>query len=227
MKLINKQNRGLLAEGRNYGMGFAFCTVKDDVVTTTMALTACKDFLNDQIWSDKTGKPYKIYGLSTEPLGLFDGPVSHMVIGILPYNKGGAYHKMEADVAQLSGNYHKLQAFINNIESLLKLEELTSITPIEENRYLVTFPSFWTNATYLISLYTLLLRVGMYCGDEDALSYLATYNKSIDDKVYVDKSLPKLKAMIGGNIPEQDFSKLSSPHSVGIVNFPFPGLWKY
>lgn len=225
MQLINEQNRSKLSEGRDYGMGFAFCTVSGDVVTTTMAITACKDFLNDQIWSDKTGKPYQIYGLKTEPLGLFTGPVSYMVMGILPYNRdGGPYNKMEEDVARLSSNYHTLQAFINNIEVLLKLNELTSIKEIEENRYLVTFPSFWANATYLISLYTLLLRVGLYYEDGDCLSYLQKYKKCIDDMVYVKNSLPKLKAMIEGNIPEQDFKNLYSPHSVGIVNFPFPGL---
>lgn len=221
MKLINDQKRELLNEGKNYGMGFAFCTVQDDIVSTIMPITACKDFLNDQVWSDKTGKPYKIYGLQTRPSGLFDGSTTHMVIDILPYNHGGPYYNMDIDIRRLNDSYHKLQAFMNNIESLLKLEHLTAIVPLEENKHLVTFSSFWCDATYLISLYTLLLRVGLYYEDGDALSYLEKYNKCINDKIYIKEALPKLKIMINGHIPKQDFSELSAPHGVGIANFSF------
>ena len=71
-KLIDKQNRRTLGEGRNYGMGMA-CLKKDgDNFETVCPITACKDFISDVIYSELTGKPYYAYGLSTSKKDIFD-----------------------------------------------------------------------------------------------------------------------------------------------------------
>ena len=73
LKIIDKQNRGKLNEGRNYQMGFAFCKkVSNKVLETIQPISPCKDYLNDVVYSERTGKNVSAYGLNTSKLGLFD-----------------------------------------------------------------------------------------------------------------------------------------------------------
>lgn len=223
MILVEEHDRNILSEGKNYGMGFAFCKKNDDVYTTTHAITACKDFLNDQVWSDKTGEDYYIYGLKTKPMDLFLEEYSYMAISILKYQRTLCeYQGYKDDVKKLNEGYKTLESFINQIETKLKIKNLSKINRVEDNKFLVSFPSFWADNTYLISLYTLLLRSGLnYKNGEDVFEFLTSRRVPACDAIYLENAVTKLKKMIEGYIPVQDMKELRSPHSMGIVNFKF------
>ena len=220
-KFINKHKRSVLAEGRNKGMAYTFAKREEDKLVSAYPLTCCKDFLNDEVYSEITGNPYNIYGLKSFKQNLFDENVGFMVISIEKEGRDLIEYKgYLEDYKTLQSNYPNLQKFINYFEDKFKLEQKTVIGQIKENRYLVIVPMFWCEATYRISLYSLLLRIGMYWnGEIDVLKFLYDFDKNSEDKYFVNSIKNKLQKMLDGEIPEQDLSKLNNPHNEGIIGF--------
>lgn len=218
--LVDEQDRGKLCEGRTQGMGFALCKRTDRTLVTVCPTTACKDFLNEIVVSEANGKPYSYYGLSTSRQGIFDDH-GYLVIGILMPNRSTTKHgTYDKEVAALSANIDHIQYAINHVEGLLKLDGHTVIEKIIDNRYAVIMPKWWCETTYGISLITLLLRASLYYTGGDPIDY---WTKLDSDDAYMLKSaIPKLKRLIAGERPTQDFSKEQYWHNLGIVTFPFP-----
>jgi len=86
------------------------------------------------------------------------------------------------------------------------------------------FPKFWGEATYLISLYGLLLRMGMFYKGGDIMQFIDKELKQINQSDYIvfNSVKDKIAKLIEGNIPKQDFSIDRYWHNEGIVNFQFP-----
>lgn len=209
MKIVDKQNRSKLNEGRNYQMGFAFLKRKSkNIFETVQPISPCKDYLNDVVWAEKFGKDITAYGLSYSPQNLFkETDFSYMVIGLLPtdrnvsldkYNpKSCSYHpNMLKDLKNLSENYKKLEAFINFFNESLNLKP-AEIEKVEENTYIVSFDKAWVKWTYSISLFSLLLRVGQFWdGKKDPLEFLEKFQEFSLDTYLVKSSLNKIKKLL-------------------------------
>ena len=55
------------------------------------------------------------------------------------------------------------------------------------------------------------------------MTFLAETTQDAHDVYYIKGALPKIKKMLNGNIPKQDFSALGSQvHNTGICTYPFP-----
>ena len=227
VKLINKLKRSALAEGRNYRLGFAFATKKDNIVEVVgHGITACKDFLNDICYSQHTGKPYSIYGCHATDIGLFKNvPAAYIVISVL---KKGAkspkvYEDYLSDIKNLEAKHPNIEKLLHYFEEKFKVDGRTKVEKIRKNHYLVTAPLFWTQYTYLISLYTLLIRMAMFWdGKGEVMSYLEKFKEDSEDMMYLKSIKGKLSIMLSGNIPVQDLAKCKNPHNQGIVSFQFP-----
>lgn len=225
MKLIDKQYRSLLVEGRNYQMGFAFCKkVNTTVYETIQPISPCKDYLNDVVFSEITGKPVQAYGLKTKKLNIF-GRRAYIAIKICP-----SYSKEKEDKQNLNNNILNIEKFMNNFEVLLGLRKtkIKKITETEgnkdnDNSFIVSLPSDFLIGTYSISLYTLLLRVSQwYDGKQDVIEYLKTFKAFGPDIYIINSALPKLERIIKEGFPEQDLSCLkgnTDVHNLGIVAF--------
>lgn len=220
--LINSLNRGSLSEGRNYGFASALAKRVDGTLTTVCPITCCKDFISDVVYTEVTGNPYSIYGLSYSKQNIFQDGVGYMIFGIEKRGRDlTEYDNYKRDYEMLASNHSNLEKFINWFEKQFKLESFTKIKQLGENRYLAVFPLFWSEGTYLISLYGLLLRVGFFYKDGDVMNYLKDFKHDSGDAMMLNTIMPKIQKMLNGKIPKQDMNSCRSPHSTGIHGFSF------
>jgi hypothetical protein len=224
--LVDTQNRDPLREGRSRGMGFAFCKLEGTVATTVMALSACKDYLSDQVYSEITGKPYTAYGFTSKKQDIFKDGIACLAFGVLKEKHGvgassryGEYIRYAAEVENLRENLPNMQRFMNWFEEQMKLDGRTELVAAGDNRYLALFPTFWVKAVYLISAYSLLLRISQNYKEGDVLEFAAKGGDS-DEVYYMGYALPKIKRILAGEVPEQQYG--SNIHDAGIINFRFP-----
>lgn len=237
IKIINNKNRSILSEGRSNGLCFAFCkATEDSVYETIQPISACKDYLNDIIYNERTGKPISAYGLScTSPTNIFVNKYAYLVIQVLndSYQQDNLTKQLIAMQTKLQENYQNLTLFMNYIEEMLGVNigvYETCINKTEnDTQFLVSFSSdFWCKYTYTISLYALLLRVGIWFDPDkytDSITYLEEFNHYQPDVMLVKQCLPKLKYMIEYGLPIQELDKMqgnSSTHNCGINTFQFP-----
>jgi hypothetical protein len=133
------------------------------------------------------------------------------------------YDNYLSDIKNLEKNAPNIEKLLHFFEEKFSVDEKTKIEKIRKNYYLVTAPLFWCQYTYLISLYTLLIRMGMFWnGKGEVTGFLDKFDKDSDD-IYLYKSVKgKILRMLAGEIPIQDLSKVNSPHNLGIVGFEFP-----
>jgi hypothetical protein len=231
--IIDKQDRGVLSEGRSKGMGFAFAKVVDGTygtdcvaLETIQPVSPCKDYLNDVVWSEATEKTFYAWGLHTNPLGIFKHGVGFMVMRICGSGARtpAKYASMDKDIAAFDNNLGEIERSINVIEKGLGLgEDNRTKFNRAEGCFVALIPLFWCEATYRISLWSLLTRALLHKSDaKDPIKYLEKLGG--EDSMLLngdDAGIPKLKLMLAGNIPSQDLSKLSQPHNEGIVSFKF------
>lgn len=230
IKLTNNYSRDSLGEGRSNNMGFAFCkNTNGDEYETIQPISPCKDYLNDVIFAEHTNKAITAYGLSLKgSQELFKGKQAYMAISMCPYKYDKPYNTKEflEDKARLA-KYHKhLESFINYFEELLGIDSHTNtiITEIEDNLYLIELPLLWCESTYMISLYSLLLRAGQTYDDMsiDPMKFLEDNKCYQEDISLVKSALPKLRDIIRYGPLKQDFSILqgnTSTHNLGIVAY--------
>lgn len=229
-KLIDKQDRMVLGEGRNMGIGFAFAKRVDNTLETVDPISPCKDYLNDRVFSEFTGQPFQACGLSTTKQNIFNDGTGYLIMSVCKQKYQGSlrdYPAYKDDLAALEKNYANVQKLLNWLEQKLKLPKLTEVQKIEDNKFVCIMPDFWMQGTYLISLYGLLARMGIYYdGQTDPMKFLENY-KTGGDAYLVKSAMPKINQMISGNVPKQDMEALvksRNVHGNGIVSFAFPTL---
>jgi len=221
-----KKNRGALSEGRNRGFGQCFVKKVGNLIEMPYPISACGDFINDQLHSQVTGKSWNIHGQNSQRHeGLFDekNNCAYMLGSVLTINRGGKYDNYDRDLKCLESNYSHLEKFINFFEKSFKLKKKTSITRIKENLYLFKLPLFWTESIYLISLYKFLSRVGIFYDGGNPMDFLNSFDKDSGD-VYMWSSIkPKIISMMKGFIPKFPMSAWDGcPHNLGIVSQIWP-----
>jgi hypothetical protein len=230
IQIINQQCRSKLGEGRSYQMGFAFLKkVKDETFETIQPISPCKDYLNDVIFAEHTNKPISAFGCKLSgKQDIFDKEFGYMAISICKYKYPSNYdtNKYPIDVKRLKDNREKLESFINQIEEYFNLDWFnnTTIVEVSDNLYFIEVPIIWTKSTYMISLYSLLLRVGQFYEDTtiDPIEWLEKFNAFLDDVSLVKQALPKLKNILKYGPLPQDFSNLrgdTSTHNLGIIAY--------
>lgn len=231
MIVIDKQKRSVLGEGRNYQMGFAFLKKIAPVrlFETIQPISPCKDYLNDVVYSEATGKKVSAYGLNTSKENLFDEEkYAYLAIKIMPRQDGGDYGSLQKDSDNLNSNYLTLKAFMNYFDSALGLKK-TQIYKTNEGRdgiFLVKFDKAWAAYTYSISLFSLLLRVGQfYDASVEPLDFLKSFSAFSPDVYLVKAALPKIiKILELKSLPVQDLTTLkpgTGIHNFGIMAFNF------
>lgn len=219
---LNEHDRGRLSEGRNYGLGTAFCKRNDSQLVATHAITACKDFENDVIYSEVTGRNFSVYGLHTKKQNLFSDGYGYLVFSILKQNRStDEYIGYKEDRAALNGNYKNIQKFINYFDEQFGANK-TIIKKLKNNLFLAVLDAkFWCRYSYLISFYILMLRLGLKYKEGNPINYLDN-NKCGDDYYTWNSIREKTKRMLNKEFPNQDLFNLSNPHRYGIVYFSFP-----
>ena len=219
--IINEKTRDNLGEGRSYQMGFAFLKKlrKKDTYETVQPISPCKDYLNDVVFAEHSGRSISAYGLTATKKNIFkDG--AYLCFAICP-NKYGEYAKMKEDIQRLSESYVHIEKMINEIEKKFNLNELSKITQVNEDLYFVDLPKFWIQATYTISLYSLLIRAFQYVKKyEDPIELMGKYPYNLE-AMLVRQSLPKMIKAFEEGFKAQDFSKLTgtSVHNFGILEY--------
>lgn len=221
LKLIDQQNRGRLIEGKRHGLGFAMAKRVDDTIVLVDPLSPCKDFNNDRIYSEMTGKECGAWGLKCKREDIFLDEVGYLIIGIC---LDGAktlrkYDGYDKEVVALEKNFHYMQLFINWFDHQWCAGQ-TRIEKLEDNRFLCTIPLFWVEATYRISLLGLLLRAARFWDGSEPMDYLKTAKN--DETMNINTVMPKIERMLDGQIPVQDFTTSIGIHDLGISNYLFP-----
>ena len=217
MTIKDNGGREKLMEGRNFGMGFGFLRKLDDATyETATPVSACKDYLNDQVYSEATGKSVKVYGLTSTKQDLFKDGV-YLTFKILNFNKAGEYPTQKQDTIRLTKTYPKMQTLINYVEDQLKVEEKTTISEANDGFYFVTVPKYWVQYPYLISLYTLVLRLGQfYENEETPEQFLETYSNQLDYSLW-RQCIPNYKKLLINGLVKLDlnsYDPATSPYTI-------------
>lgn len=224
MNIIDKKPRTVLREGRSKGIGHAFCKRTGDSFETVQPISPCKDYLNDVLYSEWTGKPYDVCGLFTKKEGLFDSEkFGYLLTKVCKQGsiKEFEYPMWKEEVEILEKNHKVIEAMVRLIETDLKIKDKTSVEQAESNLYLVSVPVWWCRFTYLISLYALIFRNGAsWPGNMPPIDFLSKVGG--EDGYTMQTALDRLKRLIAGDVPVQDYANLHYPHSTGILGFAWP-----
>lgn len=219
-KIVDKQDRKRLTEGRTSGIGFAFCKREGDVLTTIQPISPCKDYLNDVVYTEHTGNPYSAYGLTTKKQDLFSDGFAYIVMSILGNKHGGGNRADHGSLVAAINNPTNLQIFMAFFEPRLCKDHVTVFFNVEDNKTAAVLPLFWVKYPYLISLWSLLVRIGLKYKEGDGMAFL---KKVSDEDAYMAKGIiPKLERLMAGELPVQDMGKTYDVHNHGIYTFPFP-----
>ncbi len=217
--LIDKQNRSVLGEGRSVGLGYGFCHREGDTFTTAMPITACKDYLNDQVYSEVTGKLARNHGFSSVRQDIFKDGWGYQAMSVLP-QLGSKSAPSETHVKLLEGNYLKMQDCLNWFEQSCKSEQFTVIEKVGDNMFVVLTPIMWCGGTAMISLNGFMLRVSMYGFDkkDPEKSFKASAKKCEGCDYYMGNIWPKMERIMKDGPPKQDMTHCS-PHNLGINGY--------
>lgn len=219
--LVENPNRIALTEGRNYGVAFAFTKRDGNKYHGLWPLSCCKDYPNDTCYTEATGREYSAYGYHAKPTKCFEDGVGHMAIGILRYFPGdansSAHTNYRAEIDHLAKHHKNIEAFMVQLDKLLKLDQQTVITPFSnENRYLVEMPKFYTEMPYRCSMYLLFLRVAIESLYKEGDARDAIAKCKTGDSIMACDALNKFNKMVEGKCPVQDWTRFN--HARGIYD---------
>jgi hypothetical protein len=143
------KDHGKFAEAYSMGVEFSLLTADNEAIH---AFTYCKDFLSDVYWGSYFKSKASIYGFTYEPTD--KNAPSMSPAKLLIRDK-----KNEKDITELALN---CQAFINLWERALGFQEFTTCYPIEDHKcvFIESPAKEWTESLPMVSLWTLISRVG-------------------------------------------------------------------
>lgn len=228
MKIIDNQKRSTLAEGRNYGLGFAFLKkIDDETFETIQPISPCKDFLNDVVYSEATGNPFHAWGLSTSKKGIFEGDHAYMALSVCKLGRSlSSYCGYDDELELMANNRENMEKFINGIETKLGIKK-TKLVDVEKNLKLAIMDKQWVSATYLISLYTLMLRVGLQYEGGGVMTHIREIDSP--DRMMLNGIKEKMLILFErkGNLPKQKLENVKNIHDHGIVGANFKDTFIY
>lgn len=221
MKIKDTLDRSPLSEGRSYQMGFAFLKKEKEYYETVNPVSPCKDYLNDIVWTEETGNPSRACGLQYEKKGIFTDKNCYLVAKMM-CSKYGYFNypeeKRKADEKHMLENVQNIQKVINDIEKFLEVEGKTEISVVD-NSLLIVGPKFWRSSTYLISLYTLLIRTAQFSDGTPTMEFLKNFKHPLDMNL-IGPVVKKLDALPKAKDWKQDLNEYkTAPHGVGILHY--------
>lgn len=225
MQLIDNQDRKKYAEGRNYGFSSAFCIQKEkDVFETLMPITACKDFLNDFIYTELTNKSISVHGsFFNKPTGILQNDYVTLACKILDYHNGNLYTKKKQEEELLMNNVHNFERIMHEIETLLGVTNLTKFDVLNEEKTLLIHSSNkWFRTTFYTSLHGFLIRNAFMATDTDTISDFVK-KEYVGDYYNFEKIKAKMNKLFNDNNLfnlTQNFDNFKSPniiHNYGII----------
>jgi len=211
----------------NFDFCVSFVDKNNKVLTTP---TPCKDYLQDIIWSETTGKSIDVYGLKWKQ-GNFDITTPTTKLALF----GG--------LVKLNGMVENMQVFLNHFDKAQGMEPSKIYLTEDDKVIVVEFDSNWTKGGGpLISAFTTAIRVcGLYTG-EAPIDYLKkvfdAYKKTKSIKpdymkvevARLETNLKKLAALLAGMKTKYSWHDIDGHnfyevHSYGITNcYDFPAV---
>lgn len=159
--ITNNFDRKKLAEGRSYGFGFSFLKKQGDDYESLMAFTACKDYLNDFVYVESTGKALGVvFGFKHEYVNYLN-TTDYIYLGVKPlhYNHGTSkYKEYDSTLELLKTNNTLLIKFINQLEDLINIKQHTEFENYLDDTLILKLSKEWFEFPFLISLVTLFIR---------------------------------------------------------------------
>lgn len=219
MKIELDPTRSNLREGRTSGIGFALLKKQgDDFFKGVQPISPCKDYLNDVVWSERTGKNITVYGLSASKKDIFD---DHAHIAVAVCKCGSYTHAaFEEEQRLLHENLGRVEKLINSIESMLKIASFTKLEKVQDNLVYAKVPLQWTESTWAISLWAFMFRNFIYATEDDPIEALKK-TKDASDIMAVERVIKGINKFIANGLPKQDMSKMSAGygvHGAGILS---------
>lgn len=206
--------RSKLSEGRSQGIGFAFLKrVGEQSFAGVNPISPCKDYLNDVVYSEVTGRPYRAYGLSTVKTECFEKDGAFLVFASCG-QKGCP--PIASEVKLLKENLPNMQKLINQLEALMKVEQKTKLIEAGENLIFAHVAPEWVTSSYTISLWAFIARNTLWSGGSD--DPFAELAKAHGDEHHMPLVLESIKTFQSKGLPKTPTPE--SPHSYGIANYP-------
>ena len=142
---------------QHFGMVFSFANMTD-MIEQTHPWVKCRDFLHDAVRTTLTGKKSDIYGFKYVKGINPDIPTDKTILLLSEPNitDSKSFRKILNNGIRLINHYENLIG-----ESLSTIRKVSG-EPEGKHKHvwLIEGPKFWITAPYLVSLYTLLLRLG-------------------------------------------------------------------
>jgi len=228
--IINNQDRNVLNEGRNSGMGFAFLKQKSKFeFETVQPPSPCKDYLNEVVFTENTGVPTKAHGfVYSKKLDIFDDSF-YLTINIIKSKAGNfSYtdYSFESLQKSLKTNYKNMEYFINYFEEELNLKK-SKFQKTEGGEYIfISGSKAWVKSTIAISLYSLLVRASISYTDKTMcpLNFLKNRLCPKPELDLITQIIPALEQILNKKeLPNQPktpepLEAWWSPHEIGILN---------
>ena len=199
-----------------YGNDAMVYAVLNEKYEQICSAVRCKDFITDLFWAKNTGNDVSIYNFIYKPAKDSIEKQDRYFIAIRCQDK-----EIFTNVDNIIGLLHKFELGLGFSPSLA--EEANNGRAIT-----FSFDKRWADKPYLMSLYTLLLRVGYdYNTKLDVEGYLKDYKASKvlnnnNDYSYVKSSLQLMLDTLNGKTYKQLYKNydLSSCHATsGIASF--------
>jgi len=210
--MVKLKEYGKTYNGKHDGWAFQF--LNDDYEGIHLGV-CCKDFLQDIVWSELTQKEMEIYHQKSNYQGIINKQ-DVLKLCMYPYLFNNKYEPIIENLEELGVN---LQAFLNEIE-ILREYELSTVT-CDDNKLVILFSKQWIEKPYLLSLFTLLCRIGLwYNGDLD--SYISNINKinspyfDTEGLYYITGNKHLLLHLLNdeGELDQCDWSELTTSNKV-------------
>lgn len=210
-----------LSEVGDTTLEYNILTKHGDKFTGVAPGFVCKDFMTDFVAYYLGHKPSgdTIYGFEARKYAS-DSKRSRIYLFIRDRVK---YHSNEyKDLSHIDGPY---QDFINHFDTIFGFE-LSEMWYSDEHRgFLIEYDNEWHNYPYMVSLLTLLLRVGIVyepSKNKTPLDFLLGYNKNDKDALMIKQAKETIELLVSGNRFEglgyNKFTSLGGIHNnCGIV----------
>jgi hypothetical protein len=175
----------------SHGFEYATCTKHNNRKNTLKQLIPfiyCKDFLHDVVWAAVNNKKYGIYGLNYDPTTSPDNSLSLDKVRLAVRDKSIPSNDMITNMRNTTNFLNAVEKICKfsptTINSVISTEQPGAIKKPESKKkatfagiFLVEGDKRWIHAPPLLSLYTLLLRVGFkYVEGENPIEYI---NKAV------------------------------------------------
>lgn len=240
MKLLEAPyKRSDLNEGRDYGIGFS--VLKADSANNLKPLfpfTACKDYLNDVIYVEQSGKNIdEVYGFRHEFMNYFQNK-KRLILGVAPLQYIEGEKRIDDDY--IWENYDDCSSyFTNNSENFINVlhyieimmngtSKLTKLLGIVDNTWILELNPIWQTTGPAISFFTLFARCYFNFKDSPSIENIKAHTPYImDDEMMKINILDILDNLdITENIfntdiylKENEESSSNTIHNLGVSNF--------